>query len=117
MKNKELIKKLENKSNKLKKQLDLVNSELEELQSKPIKQGILKESLYEFNSDVLHNYQIVSETEKNNAPVFKKILNIGTLFLCYNYDGTEYWNDCNYTLQSLDNEWAKKYLENIKMLD
>lgn len=94
-----------------------------------IKEGFLKEDIYSMNclNDYLkYNTKIdinfITETEKRKIErdfdQFEKLLKKGTRFLCYDFkeEGQLWFDDVNCGIEEQSNDWAEKYLENIRKL-
>ncbi len=99
-----------------------------EVENRVVKSGYLKTDLYNFDSNSIDglfftkswgDFWLKSNDEKLRLiqefdSRFKKVLDKGTKFICFNRDGKEHWSDnINYGLDGLSGEWAEKYLENI----
>lgn len=97
--------------------------------SKPIKEGFLKEDLYSFDGDSsnynayfikhrdfwLYSKKTKDEIIKDFASKFALVLKAGTKFVCFLDKGKETWfDDVNYGVESMSEEWAEKYLVNIQ---
>jgi len=85
--------------------------------------GYLKCDLYINNTNDV-KYRLLSEEEKVDAIeqfklAFTLALPKGSKFVCYkNSDGTDAWfDDVKYGLESLNKEWAEKYLENVEIVN
>lgn len=109
------------------KELRALADKLDE-ENKPKKKGFLKFDLYNFNFDYRQNvFEIENESgfwlhtleEKENLIAsfkgrFEQVLKAGAEFTCYIRDGEEEWHDNeNYGVESMNENWAEKYLENI----
>lgn len=99
-----------------------------EKEDKPIKFGYLKCDLYAFQSTVgyngIHFYKMKNveflqskeqkdELIKEFASRFIKVVSKGDRFECYLDDNIETWWSEFGDVESMDSEWAEKYLENI----
>ncbi len=93
----------------------------------PIKEGFLKEDLYEYvnDDDWMDNipFWLYTIKEKNKAikevsNSFKKVLKKGTRFVCFLDKGAESWYDdpAIFGVEDMDEKWAKLYLENIRKI-
>jgi hypothetical protein len=97
--------------------------EQEEL-DKTVKKGYLKEDLYTLNNgesiyelttdDFYYGETQMIKEVKAFKDSFELVLEKGTEFDCYLYNGYETWSDnANYGVEDMDSEWAKRWLENI----
>lgn len=97
----------------------------------PIKEGFLKEDLYDFDSPSGHGgiyYHrsdfpccFFTKADKTEAiedfkSKFKLVIKKGTRFVAYFYSGEVLWFEENHNLEEMSADWANKNLENIRSL-
>ena len=114
-----------------KKEKELIlKKRAEEEALKPKKVGYLKEDLYSYENDEGCNLKFYADCEsgfwlcnkeqKNKwieefSKHFEIALKKGSKFVCYIDDDEDRWyDDHNYGVESMDAEWAQKFLENIE---
>lgn len=92
---------------------------------KPKKIGFLKEDLFTIspNEDahIFSNWILSREEKQKEIDEFINNFQLacpaGTKFVCFIDDGNESWfDDINYGIENMDNDWANKYLKDIKFI-
>jgi len=81
----------------------------------PVKTGTLKHDLYQLEHPYTDEFSLntLSRIRNIKKKMFRLVLEKGTEFICYMFEGEELWFEFNGTVEEATAEWAHQHLENI----